>query len=214
MGVKLMRFITSCILLSVCVSASAFEWQDLWQRRDQQAVKLLEAGKAKQAAERFTDPTWQGVAQYRDKDYQQALQAFQQKQDARSYYNQGNTLAKLGKYQEAIDSYNNALKRQKHFPDAKYNRELLKKLLKQQQQQNQKNQQAKQNKKDKKKQDNKKQRKKQTKNNKQPQPKPQWQPQKNAQQQLNKVPDNPGGLLRRKFLRDYLRRQQGEDSHV
>lgn len=127
-------------------------WQDLWLNKNQQGMNLLKQNKNDEAAQVFSDHNWRAIAYYKDKKYQEAYNEFKKDNSARGLYNQGNALAQLQKYPEAIDAYNKSLELQKNSPDATYNKELVEKLLKQQQ--NQKNAD---NKQDKSEQDNKQQ---------------------------------------------------------
>lgn len=115
----------------------AFEWEDLWQRKDQQAEKLLREGDAASAAELFENKQWKGTAHYRSGDYEKAAEFFSSKSDIDSKYNYANALAKQGKFQEAIDIYSEVIEKQPKHNDAVFNRELLKKIMQQQQQQDQ-----------------------------------------------------------------------------
>lgn len=112
----------------------ALSWNDLWLTKDQQAQRALQAGDAKQAAEIFENPDWKGSAQYRANDFEAAAKHFAQSDTAQAHYNRGNALSKAGKLEDGIKAYDEALKRQPDFPEAKANRELVKKLLEQQQQ--------------------------------------------------------------------------------
>lgn len=108
---------------------------------NQEALHDFEKQNYAEAAEKFTDTQWKGAAAYKNGDYEAAYENFLQKTDATALYNQGNALAKGGKIAEAIKKYEEALKKQPDFADAKFNLEYLKK---QQQQKNQQNQQQKQ----------------------------------------------------------------------
>lgn len=110
---------------------------------NQEALHDFEKQNYAEAAEKFTDTQWKGAAAYKNGDYEAAYENFLQKTDATALYNQGNALAKGGKIAEAIKKYEEALKKQPDFADAKFNLEYLKK---QQQQKNQQNQQQKQEK--------------------------------------------------------------------
>ena len=125
------------VLLLLTVQAYAFTWQDLWATKDQQGRTLMDKKQFKQANETFLRPDWQATAAYRAGDYEQAAKLFSSAQSEDAYYNQGNALAYLGKYQEAINAYSEALKLVKDYPDAQHNIDVLKKLLQQQSQQNQ-----------------------------------------------------------------------------
>src|SRR5262245_24448914 len=110
-------------------TAFAFGWKDLWLRPDQQAKRLLDAGKMHQAAIRFKNPEWKGIAYYRAGLYSSAVNEFAKGNSSLNYYNRGNALAHLGEYSEAVFSYEQALKCDPFNEDAKYNRDLLKKYL-------------------------------------------------------------------------------------
>ena len=112
-------------------------WTDLWQTQDQQAQEKFGAKAYQEAAEQFADSQWRASAHYKAGNYEQALSGFQQSNSADALYNQGNALAKLGRIDEAIDAYQQALNKQPDFANAKANKELLEALKKQQEQQNQ-----------------------------------------------------------------------------
>ena len=114
--------------------AHAFGWNDLWLRPDQQASHKLEAGQPKQAAAFFQRPDWRAAAQYQAGDYAQALQSLKGRAGVNTEYNIGNTLAKLGRLENAIAAYDRALAANPNDTDARHNRELVQKLLKQQRQ--------------------------------------------------------------------------------
>ncbi len=110
----------------------AFSWQDLWLRPDQQAAQLLAIKKNQQAAQRFVNPAWKGVAYYQDKKYKQAAHYFKSLDSALGDYNLGNALAYQHQYMQAIKAYEAALKKQPNYPGAQHNIEILKKWLQQQ----------------------------------------------------------------------------------
>jgi Ca-activated chloride channel family protein len=111
--------------------ADAGEWRflDLWLTPDQQGRLAYERGDFAAAAETFEDPMWKGTALYRAGRFEDALQSFARVDSAESYYDQGNALAKLGKLPEAVASYEEALKRQPDWSEAKANLELVRKLI-------------------------------------------------------------------------------------
>ncbi len=115
--------------------SQAFSWENVWERSDQQAMKALEQEDPKKAASLFEQPDWKGIAHYRAGDYEQAEQAFSVIDSPDAHYNRGNALAKLGKYPEAMASYQAALTQQPDHGDAQHNLEVLKKLLEDQQSQ-------------------------------------------------------------------------------
>ncbi|RTZ75855.1 MAG: hypothetical protein DSZ02_02465, partial [Gammaproteobacteria bacterium] len=144
-GVLMVVFVG--LLLPLPPQAEAGWWKDLWYRPDQQGQQLLERQEAEQAAQRFRDPDWKASALYRAGDYEEAGRLWSQGKGAQERYNLGNALAREGKFKEAIEAYEQALKLDPGLEDAKANKALLEELLKKQQQnqQNRQNQQNQQN---------------------------------------------------------------------
>jgi Ca-activated chloride channel family protein len=132
------------IFLILPTAASAFQWLDLWQTRDQQGSKLLQAGKPQAATQDFKDKNWQAVAHYLAGNYNESFKQFNANQTSDGQYNAGNAAAYMEKYQEALKAYDNAIALNPHNTDAINNREIIRKLLKQQQQKQQEQQQKQQ----------------------------------------------------------------------
>ncbi|MGZ8239996.1 MAG: VWA domain-containing protein [Methylobacter sp.] len=130
------------LLLPLPKNSYAFEWEDLWHTRDQQAKQAFKNKHYDQAAQLFENPDWKAAAQYRAD--QKELGEMKTPKTATGFYNQGNVLAKYKRYEEAIAAYNEALKRSpatQLAEDTKYNKDIVEKELKKQQQQKQQNQQ-------------------------------------------------------------------------
>ncbi len=124
--------------------AMASVWDDLWQRRDQQAYQALQAGQPEQAAKLAEKPLQRGTAEYRAGKFDQAAQDFSAGNGADAAYNRGNALARLGRYKEAIKAYEQALQDAPGMEDAAHNKTEVEKLLQQQQQNQQQKQGQKQ----------------------------------------------------------------------
>ena len=112
--------------------AEAGTWQDLWQRRDQQAARALHEGHAKQAAALARDPALRGAAAYRADDYAAAIDALRPIETTDAQYNLGNALAKAGRYQDALAAYDRALALDPGNADATANRKAVEDWLRRQ----------------------------------------------------------------------------------
>ncbi|HVY63646.1 MAG TPA: VWA domain-containing protein [Gammaproteobacteria bacterium] len=117
------------VLLLPTPRAHAFEWSDLWLRRDQRAYRALEDQQPARAATLFQDPEWRGAAQYRSGEFDASATTLAPIDSADGQYNRGNALAKAGKIEPAIEAYDRALALNPDHADARYNRDLLKKFL-------------------------------------------------------------------------------------
>ncbi len=120
--------------------AEASLWDDLWQNKDQQALKRLEEGSPEDAAALFKDTEWRAVARYRAKDYAGSAAEFAERGDVRNLYNLGNAMAFQGELDAAIDAYEQVLEMEPDNEDAAYNLDLVKNLQHEQQQQQQQEQ--------------------------------------------------------------------------
>lgn len=114
---------------------SGWQWQDLWQSRNEQASKAYDAGDYAAAQAKFTDPLWQGNAAYRAGDYAGAASLFAQDRSAAGLFNLGNSLALQQQYQQALAAYQQAAQQQADLPGLQDNIRLMQKLLEQQQDQ-------------------------------------------------------------------------------
>ena len=125
-------FCLPLLLLGAPQPSYAFELQDLWLRPDQQGQYLLKKKRPAEAAERFQDPQWQGVALYEAGNYAEAIKRFAEGSDAYSHYNRGNALARSGELEAAIDAYEQALEAQPDLLPALKNKALVESLIQQQ----------------------------------------------------------------------------------
>lgn len=134
------------LLLPLPKNSYAFEWQDLWQTKDQQAQQAYRNNQFEQAASLFKKPEWKAAANYKAGAYDKAIENIPA-ESGDSLYNQGNALAQAGKLEEAIKAYQKALAKNPNNEDAKYNKELVEKELEKQkkQQEQQKDNQSQDN---------------------------------------------------------------------
>jgi Ca-activated chloride channel family protein len=137
------------LLLPMPKNSYAFEWQDLWQSKDQQAQQAYNNKQFEQAAKLFENPDWKAAAHYKAGEYDKALENLKNNRTELSAYNQGNALAQSGQLEQAIKAYEKALTLNPDDADAKYNKELVEKELEKQKQQQQDNKQKQQQQKNK-----------------------------------------------------------------
>ena len=251
-------FVLAAVLLAPADPAHALDWEDLWSRKDQRGQRAMDERDYEAAAEWFDDPAWKAAAQHRAGNYQAAVDNLEKLDDAQSNYNRGNSLARLGRYHEAIAAYDRTLAELPDHADAKFNRELLEQELERQQsqqqqqdreqqqdgeqQQEQKQQQAGEqpqerqpsqspqaddgqeqanrnqtSEQDKTEQAQQQERKEQGRQQQAEQQTAQTDDLKSAEEQqateqwLRRIPDDPSGLLKRKFLYQYQQRNYETD---
>ncbi len=237
-------------------------WDSAWLRDDQRGYRALAEGDTAKAANLFTDPRWKAAADYKNGDWQSALNGFSAKQkrkaqysnrevDFNTAYNKGNALAHLGQYDKALEEYDTALDINPNDEDAVFNKGLVEELKEQQQQQQQQEQdQQKEGEEEQQQQEgqdssensesqpsqeqesSEQQQDSEAENQDQPTDEEQQQQEAQAEQQdqeseanrdekqealeqwLRRVPDNPGGLLKRKFQYETKQRlRQGDYSN-
>ena len=107
-----------------------------WLTNNQEAQKDFNQKDYENAAEKFENSSWKASSFYRLGDYEKAALYFSKNTDIEGLYNLGNALAKSGKIAEAIQKYEEVLKKNPQHEDAKFNLEYLQKQQQQQQQQN------------------------------------------------------------------------------
>jgi Ca-activated chloride channel homolog len=120
-------------LLAPSPRAQAASFKDLWMRSDQQAAAALAQGDAKAAVGVARSPDWHGSASFRSGDYESAATDYAEVGNADGAYNEGNALAKLGRYEDALAAYDRALKLAPDMDDAQANKAAVEEWLKQKQ---------------------------------------------------------------------------------
>ena len=117
------------VLFFPAPGAGAFEFADLWARRDQQAARAIERGDTDRAVAVAPDHRWRGAALYRGGRYDESAAAFTGGDTAEDHYNRGNALARAGDLRGALDAYREALARHSGHEDAEHNREIVESLI-------------------------------------------------------------------------------------
>ena len=228
----------------VLASTLGDSWDSLWLRDDQIAIRVLKQGEPEKAASLFTNKQWKSVANYRSGEYRPALDGFRKDPSSDGKYNQGNTLARLGEYKEAIYHYDQSLSTNPADEDALFNKALVQRLLEEKQKESEKNDQTQQNQGEDQDQDSQdsngddSQESEEQQNQSEKRDQSQEDENKNEgeieqqesadqqtettrderkdalEQWLRRVPDDPGGLMRRKFqyeTKQRLRRGEYEN---
>jgi len=108
-----------CLSFPWAAELYAEESGSLWQRSDQIQHRQLA----------------EGVQAYREGAYARAQQLFSGNENAEAWYNQGNALARQGRYEQAIAAYDRALEQQPDMEDAIANRAIVEAARQQQEQQ-------------------------------------------------------------------------------
>ncbi|HKJ18338.1 MAG TPA: VWA domain-containing protein [Xanthomonadales bacterium] len=217
-------------------SAHAGWWEDLWQRKDQQAWQALQQEQPDLAAALAVDPALAGEGSYRAGDYESASRSWTRLEGADAWYNRGNALALQGDFDNAIAAYDNALQIEPDMNDAIYNKNVIEQMKQEQEQQQQgdgegeQEQPQDQESEPSDQSEGEQQEGEQQQGEQEGESEPEeaegereaerlqkeiqeaWS-EEDAQameQWLRRIPDDPGGLLRRKFRNEYLRRGEQE----
>ena len=122
--------------------AVAFEWRDLWKTKDQQAAEAYANENHELAAGLFEEAGWRGAANYRAKNYENAVASFSTSDTPDGHYNRGNALALAGNLPEAIAAYDIAIARDPEHSDAIFNKEVVERLLEEQESEQGENQEG------------------------------------------------------------------------
>ena len=94
---------------------------DFWLTPDQQGQRLLGQERFLEAAAAFESPERKGAAFFRGGDFESAASVYGRLRSPEAAYNRGNALVMLGRYDEAIESYTNALEARQGWPEAEEN---------------------------------------------------------------------------------------------
>ncbi|MEE9320053.1 MAG: hypothetical protein V3U76_06365 [Granulosicoccus sp.] len=154
-----LRLFTLLVLLLYGGSACAFEFRDLWQTPEQRAAEQLERGENEALLKDAPDADWQGLAHYRDGDFDNATRAWaagtaeadSQEVDAEvdavpaalsqsdedRQYNLATAETRVGNYSRALELFDGLLEKGADQPDVANNRAVAEQLYDLQQKQQQ-----------------------------------------------------------------------------
>jgi Ca-activated chloride channel family protein len=113
------------VLLFLSPPPVGADWKTWFSNSNQQAWQLFRAQRYPEAAERFEDPLWRGIAFYRAGNYRAAAASLSGIDSVLAHYNRGNALVQLGELEAARRAYERALALDPDFSDARYNLDLL-----------------------------------------------------------------------------------------
>lgn len=112
-------------LVLICVGTPVrADFLDWWLTPDQQGQRLYTQERYAEAAERFTEPARIGAALFAARDFEGAAGAFGRQPGPEGAYNRGNALVFLGRYTDAIESYDRALALRPDWDAARQNRAI------------------------------------------------------------------------------------------
>jgi Ca-activated chloride channel homolog len=95
-----------CFFSSCGVNSKHPDW---WYSKDYQGQQLENAGRYDEAADRFEDDQYKAIAYFKAGNYEAAADLFSLDSSAASSYNKGLALAKLGRYDDALDAFSQAI---------------------------------------------------------------------------------------------------------
>jgi Ca-activated chloride channel family protein len=126
MAMTMVRRTLLTLLLTALVTGTAnAAFVDWWLTPDQQGRVLFERGEFAQAAQRFSDPLWKGLAYYASEDFVSAATWFAQVETVYGYFYLGNAMAHQDRLEEALAAYDEALARDPELTAAQFNRDWV-----------------------------------------------------------------------------------------
>ena len=102
---------------------------DLWMTGDQQGRLLMQKGRYNEAAKRFDNPMWKGLAYYYDEAFMQAAEYFSRHDSDDALFNEANARSHARDYVRAVARYDRLLARSPNYPGAANNRRQVQDLI-------------------------------------------------------------------------------------
>lgn len=128
------RWSAAVLALFVCgctapQEGSSVAFIDLWLTPDQQGRRLYEQRRYEESEGHFQDFMWRGTAAYRAGDMGSAILSWARVESPEAHFGLGNAYARLGSYETALASYDQALELRPGWIEAGENRALLESLI-------------------------------------------------------------------------------------
>ena len=102
---------------------------DLWMTDDQQGRLLMQMGRYREAAGRFANPMWKGMAYYYAEEFMLAAEYFSRTDSDDALFNEANARAHARDYVRAANRYDRLLARNPDYPGAVGNRQRVQDLI-------------------------------------------------------------------------------------
>ncbi|MBE9539970.1 MAG: VWA domain-containing protein [Proteobacteria bacterium] len=102
---------------------------DLWLTGDQQGRLLMARGRYHEAAQRFDNPLWKGLAYYYGEEFMRAAEYYSRSDSDDALFNEANARAQARDYVRAVARYDRLLARSPNYPGAAGNRQQVQHLI-------------------------------------------------------------------------------------
>jgi Ca-activated chloride channel family protein len=102
---------------------------DLWLTGDQQGRLLMERANYPEAARRFDNPLWKGLAYYYAEEFMRAAEYFSRSDSDDALFNEANARSHARDYVRAVARYDRLLARSPNYPGAADNRQQVQHLI-------------------------------------------------------------------------------------
>ena len=119
-----MKNLLPLVFLLLPFQAQAGGFMDLWLTPDQQGQRLFNAEQYLEAAEAFEDPARRAASYFRGGDFESAAALYGVLATPEAAYNRGNALVMLGRYDEAIASFEKSLQLKPGWAEAQQNLDI------------------------------------------------------------------------------------------
>lgn len=102
---------------------------DQWLTRDQQGRILMQLQNYPEAAQRFSNPMWKGMAYYYNEEFMRAAEYFSRSDSNAALFNEANARAQARDYLRAVHRYDRLLARAPDYPGAAANRATVQSII-------------------------------------------------------------------------------------